>query len=173
MKEKYVISKEQKEELEAARKANKNKNVDKRLKALILRAEGKQNAEIAMLTEYHPSYVSQLVSVYCNEGLEAIVENHYTGNHRNLSYEEEEKVLQPFKEAAMAGEIVEVSEIKAAYEEAIGRSIDTSHGQIYYVLKRHGWRKVMPRSQHPNKASEEEIESSKKLTMQWTAPLTK
>ncbi|MDE7249890.1 MAG: winged helix-turn-helix domain-containing protein, partial [Lachnospiraceae bacterium] len=33
---------------------------------------------------------------------------------------------------------------------------------IYCVLKRHGWRKVMPRSRHPKKASEEVIETSKK-----------
>ena len=42
----------------------------------------------------------------------------------------------------------------------IGHSIGTS--QIYYVLHRHGWRKVMPRSRHPKKASEEVIETSKK-----------
>ena len=55
----------------------------------------------------------------------------------------------------------EVSEIKARYEEAVGNSIGGS--QIYYVLKRHGWRKVMPRSRHPKKASEEVIATSKKL----------
>lgn len=173
MNKKYIIDEKKKQELIAARNANKNKNVDKRLRALILRAEGKRNAQIAEMTEYNASYVSQLVSIYCNEGLAAIVENHYTGNHRNLSFDEEEELLQPFKEAAMAGKIVEVGEIKLEYEKAIGRSLDSSHGQIYYVLERHGWRKVMPRSKHPNKASEEEIESSKKLTMRWTAPLTR
>ena len=30
------------------------------------------------------------------------------------------------------------------------------------VQKRHNWRKVMPRSKHPQKADEEEIEASKK-----------
>ncbi|MCI8758540.1 MAG: winged helix-turn-helix domain-containing protein [Oscillospiraceae bacterium] len=37
--------------------------------------------------------------------------------------------------------------------------------QIYCVLHRHGWRKVMPRSKHPKKASEDEIAASKKLTL--------
>ena len=81
-----------------------------------------------------------------------------------MSIAEEEALLEPFKKAAEVGQIVEVSEIKRAYEEAIGRSLENNHGQIYNVLHRHGWRKVMPRSKHPKKASQEEIEASKKLT---------
>lgn len=68
-------------------------------------------------------------------------------------------------ESAQAGQLVEVSAILRAYEEKTGRTLEKSHGQIYYVLKRHGWRKVMPRSKHPNKASDEVIEASKKLTL--------
>lgn len=78
-----------------------------------------------------------------------------------MSYAEEEKLLAPFREQAEKGELVEISSIEAAYREAVGHSIGTS--QIYYVLHRHGWRKVMPRSKHPKKASEEVIETSKKL----------
>jgi len=51
-------------------------------------------------------------------------------------------------EKAEAGQIAEVS-----YEEKVGHSIHS--GQIYYVLKRHNWRKVKPRSRHPQKASPE------------------
>ena len=160
----YHISKEQVVEIEKARKKNKDKNVEKRLKALLLHAEGKKREEIAEQTEFVKTYISELVSKYCNQGIESIVGNHYPGNHRNLSIAEEEALLEPFKEAASAGQIVEVSEIKRAYEEAIGRSLENNHGQIYHVLHRHGWRKVMPRSKHPKKASEEAIEASKKLT---------
>ena len=171
MPRRYHISKEQVEEIEKERKKNKDKNVDQRLKALILHAEGKKRAEIAEKTDFAKTYISVLVSKYCTKGLSAIVENHYNGNHRNLSFTEEEELLKPFRKAADAGQIVEVSEIKRAYEEKLGRSLESHHGQIYYVLHRHGWRKVMPRSQHPNKASEEAIEASKKLTqssrMKW------
>ena len=38
--------------------------------------------------------------------------------------------------------------------------------QIYRLLKRHGYKKVMPRSRHPKKVNQEIIETSKKLT-QW------
>lgn len=78
-----------------------------------------------------------------------------------MSFEEEAAILAPFKARAEKGELVEISEIEMAYQQAVGHSIGTS--QIYYVLHRHGWRKVMPRSRHPKKASEEVIETSKKL----------
>ena len=53
------------------------------------------------------------------------------------------------------------SRLISSYEQAVGHR--TGGSQIYYVLRRHGWRKVMPRSKHPKKASEEVIETSKKL----------
>ena len=164
MARRYHINEKQVKELKSARRRNKDKNVEKRLKALLLHAEGKTREKIAELTGYVKSYISELVSKYCNCGLSSIVENNYHGNNRNMSFAEEEALLEPFRKAAEAGQIIEVSEIKRAYEEATGRSLDTNRGQIYNVLHRHGWRKVMPRSKHPKKASEEVIEASKKLT---------
>ena len=158
----YVFTEEQIEELTKASKANKRKDVDRRLRALMMRAKGNTLAEIAQATEYSYSNITKLVRTYRAGGLAAIVENHYGGNHRNISYEEEAALLKPFEKKAEAGQMVEISEIKAAYQAAVGHSIGTS--QIYYVLHRHKWRKIMPRSRHPKKASEEVIETSKKLT---------
>ena len=168
MGKRYKITSEQKTELETVRKETKEKNVARRLRALILRAEGRNLKEIGLACEYHWSYVSQLVATYCTQGLSAIVENHYTGNRRNMSIEEEAEFLSDFKTKAEQGQIVEVSDIAAAYEKKVGHSIGS--GQIYYVLARHGWRKVMPRSEHPNKASDEDIEASKKLTQSFGKP---
>lgn len=162
MPKRYQISEEQVAELEAARAANKDKNVENRIKALVLRAQGKKLTQIAEMTEYHPAYVSKLVSIYCNQGLPAIIENHYAGNRRNMSFTEEATFLSEYKKLAEQGQIIEVGVIKKAYEEKVGHTI--GKGQIYRVLERHGWRKVMPRSKHPNKASDEAIEASKKLT---------
>jgi len=164
MSKRYTISEDQKAELKAARKTNKNKNVEKRLKAIVLRGEGRKSAEVGMITGFHPSYVSQLVSRYCNEGLSAIVENHYVGNRRNMKLEEEKSFLETYKAQAEKGQIVEVGVIRKAYEEKVGHTIGGS--QIYYVLQRHKWRKLMPRSRHPKKASDEVIEASKKLRTQ-------
>ena len=163
MAKKYEITKEQKEEIEAARKRNRNKRTEAKLKVLVLRAEGKTAKEIHQITGYHPAYVSTLVSKYIHGGLEAITGNHYKGNRRNIREEEEAELLRPFEEKAEKGQIVETSKIKEEYEKRVGHKIGS--GQIYRVLKRQGWRKVMPRSRHPKKAGEEEIESSKELTI--------
>ncbi len=69
--------------------------------------------------------------------------------------------------AAQKGEIVTVADIKAEFDRVIGK--DTGRGYIYMLLKRHNWRLVMPRSRHPKKADEAEIEASKKLTIRLNA----
>ena len=158
----YEITSEQKLEIEEARKANKNKKVEARLKVLLMRAAGKPAGKISETTGYHAAYISGIISNYVNNGIEAITGKHYGGNRRNMSYEEEAAILKPFLEKSEKGQLLVVSEIEAAYEKVVGHPIGS--GQIYRVLNRHGWRKVMPRSQHPNKASEEAIKASKKLT---------
>ena len=160
--EMYRYTEEDKAIIASARKANKDKRAEKRLYALELRAAGKSGAEVASATGFHAAYISQLTAKYQRGGIEAISGNHYGGNRRNMTLEEEASLLKPFREKAEKGQIVEVSEIKASYEEAVGHAIGGS--QIYYVLRRNGWRKIMPRSKHPKKADEEVIAASKKLT---------
>ena len=157
----YEISQSQLLEIEAARKKNRNKNVERRLYVLVMRAEGKSLEEISEKTGYHLSTASKLIARYMRDGISAIAENHYKGNRRNMSFEEEAAILAPFIERAERGEMVDIKEIAAAYQKAVPHKV--SDTQIYYVLHRHGWRKIMPRSRHPKKASEEAIEASKKL----------
>jgi len=82
-----------------------------------------------------------------------------------MSYEQEAELLARYEEQAVSGQIIETSEIKKAYEQKVGHRIGGQ--QIYRVLARHGWRKVMPRSKHPKKVDDEAIEASKKLTYAW------
>jgi transposase len=150
--------------LEAAKKKNKNKNVDRRLETLLLRAQNVKREKVAEKTGFCKQYITDLTAAYHNNGMSVIVENHYKGNHRNMSFEEEKKLLEAFENAAESGQVIEVSDILRAYEEKLGRSFEKDHGRIYRVLKRHGFRKVMPRSRHPKSATPEAIEASKKLT---------
>ena len=83
-----------------------------------------------------------------------------------MTYEEESKFLAQFINEADDGHITDVSAIKTAYDERVGH--ETGHGQIYYVLHRHGWTKKLPRSRHPKSADPEAIEASKKLTPEST-----
>ena len=56
-----------------------------------------------------------------------------------MTFEEEEELLTQFIDVADGGHITDVAAIKAAYDKKIGH--ETGHGQIYYVLHRHGWTK--------------------------------
>ena len=159
---KYIISEEERIEIKEARKSVKNKMTDKRLHAVELRGEGKSNREIAEKLDTSPKVVSRWVSNYKKQGIEALLEKERTGNRWNISYEEETELLNEFEEKANKGQIVEISEIRAAYDKAVGHKTTPTH--IYAVLKRHNWTKKMPRSRHPKKADEETIKVSRKLT---------
>ena len=141
---KYKFSAEQYLEIKSAQKTNRDKQIENRLNVLALRCEGKSLKEIASATGFHHAHISNLIRKYFEEGLQAVSEKHYSGNRRNMSIEEESAFLEQYRQAAERGHSI-------------------GSGQIYRVLQRHGWRKVMPRSKHPKKASEEVIEASKKL----------
>ncbi len=157
----YKISAKEAEEIKAKRKKIKDKKTDKRLYAVQLRGEGMTNSEIAEKLDTNPKVVSQWVSKYIKSGIEGLLPKKRVGNHRNMTFKEEEEFLSHYANEAEKGKIVNVKEIEAAYIKKVGHSIGS--GQIYRMLKRHGWRKVMPRSKHPKKANDEAIEASKKL----------
>lgn len=162
----YHISKEEAQEIRAEMKNTKNSRIYRRLEVVALRGEGMSNNQISEITKYHTKRVSQIVSAFANKGLNSFVLSGYKGgNHKNLSREEESKLLESFCEQAATGQIITIEAIKQKYDEAVGRETHKNH--IYAVLKRNAWRKVMPRSKHPNKASDEVIAASKKLTFGW------
>jgi transposase len=160
----FIISKNYAEEVSEFRKSINDKQTDKRLKAVQLRGEGKKNKEIAEQLETSTDMVSRWIAAYAKGGITALMPKTRTGRPLNLSFDEESKMLAEFEARAEAGQIVEVSDIKAAYQQKVGHTV--ASGQIYYVLARHNWRKIKPRSRHPKKASPEVIETSKKLTIE-------
>jgi Winged helix-turn helix len=58
-------------------------------------------------------------------------------------------IFARFVRAAGAGEMLNIHDLKAAYEQAIGHP--TSNSTVYNFLDRHGWRKLMPRPFHPKR----------------------
>jgi transposase len=158
----YTVSPEAAVELARIRRKVNNTAEDKRLRAVQLRGEGKKNAEIGVLIEASPAVVSRWVSAFVKGGVDALLSAPRGGNRRNISLSDEAAFLSEFDKQAEQGNLVEVSAIKKAYEQKVGHSI--GKGQIYRVLKRHGFRKIKPRSRHPKKATDEAIDASKKLT---------
>jgi transposase len=153
-------SAEQRQEVKKAYRSSNDVKEQRRLLCLKLRIErGYPSGEIASITEYSESRVRRIISDYNREGLTGVLRGTYGGNHRNLSYAEEQVFLSPFLAAAEKGQLLIVSDIHRAYEELLGRSVPNS--TIYRLLARHNWRKVMPRPRHP-KANPEEQEAYKK-----------
>jgi len=160
----YKVSKEQAEDLRERMRNVKDAKGYRRLEAVVLRGEGKSNAEIAAITKFNEDTVGKLAKEYCQYGVEYLVEDgRKGGNHRNASEAEERAFLAQFEKAGESGQIISVEDIAAAYDKQFEKE-HKSRSTVYYLLHKHKWRKVMPRSKHPNKASDEVCETSKKLT---------
>lgn len=158
----FKISEEEYGAIKAAEKETKDKRISNRLRVIMMRYEGKKVREIAEVTGMRKNSISQLCRRYREQGLEEFIRKKATSHRYALTEEKEKEILSRFEAAAEAGQEITVREIKAAFDEERGK--DTGRGYIYMVLKRHGWRKVMPRSRHPKAANEEACEASKKLS---------
>jgi transposase len=156
-----TYSDEEKTAIKKAYKECKDTKEQKRLLCLKLRIVKRFSSNyISQIVGYCSAFVDQIISTYGKEGLAGIDAKKQGGNRKNLTSEQEKELLDSFSKQAENGKVLEVSDIISGYEKLIDRAVAKSI--VYKMLKRHGWRKVMPRSQHPNKASDEEIEAYKK-----------
>ena len=163
----YKINAENVKEIREKMKHVHNANAYQRLLAVALRGEGKRNEEIAKITDYHPDHVGKLCKAYLTEGIEALItDGRKGGNSRNMTEAEATAFLQKFEDLAKKGQIITAQAIAKDYDAAVGKK-HKSLSTVYYLLRSHGWRKIVPKKQHPGKASDEVIEASKKLTWNW------
>ena len=161
----HKISERDVEKLQERMNQTKKTSVYRRLQAVALRGQGKKREEIAEITGFHIRRVGILCKIYCTDGIEGLERDRRNGgNHRNMSDAEEKAFLEKFIDAANAGQIITVEEIAEAYDKAVGKKHE-SLSTVYSLLHKHGWRKIVPKQYHPGKASDEEIEASKKLTL--------
>ena len=111
--------------------------------------------DIARHTGVSVKTVHKLISTYNRLGI-AAVETPGKGGRRNeyLTFEEEKELLTPFFERAKKGELTTVAQIKQEFEKKVGQKVDET--TIYRLLKRHEWRKLVPRPFHPKADKEEQ-----------------
>ena len=159
---KHIITEEEYQEVKLLAKKNTNKRVDRRLQVILQRYEGKKDIEIGEKLGYTRKRISQLCAEFKKIGACEYARHKYGGNHQSMTTAEEAAILEEFRKKAEAGTVITVQEIKSAFDKKRGK--ETGRGYIYMLLARHKWRTVMPRGKHPKKASEAEIEASKKLT---------
>jgi transposase len=133
-------------------KMQKAENLEeyKRYQAIHLRVNEKMDVEsIVRVTGLARSTVSNLHSLCRRNGIESIVLKKKGGRYNScFSLEEEKQLLATLEPADKSGGIVEVSKIRKAMEEKLGRTVPSV--TAYRLLHRHGWRKIAPRPKHPN-----------------------
>ena len=121
-----------------------------RIQMVLLRESGMTQPAIAEAMGVSLSTVNRAHMAYDHGGLKALKPKAIGGRQReNMTLAEEKALLNRFAKAAGAGEMLNIHDLKAAYEKAIGH--ETSNSTIYNLLARHGWRKLMPRPFHPKR----------------------
>ena len=121
-----------------------------RIQMILLRESGMTQPAIAEAMGVSLSTVNRAHMAYDGGGIKALKPKPIGGRQReNMTLSGEKALLACFAKAAGAGEMLNVHDLKAAYEQAIGHP--TSNSTIYNLLNRHGWRKLMPRPFHPKR----------------------
>jgi len=138
---------EEKAEIQSAQRDTYPAHVHRHLLTLKLKAiDGLRSDEIASIVGIHKTSVNRVIARYKEESMEAMVGKRHDHGNRYMSLEEESAFLLQFQRRSEAEEIIETREIHQAYKKAVGHSV--SRNMIYYLLHRHQWRKVAPRSRH-------------------------
>jgi transposase len=121
-----------------------------RIQMVLLRESGMTQPAIAAAMGMSLSTVNRAHMAYDQGGIEALKPKPNGGRkHENMTLAEEKALLARFAKRAGAGEMLNIHDLKAAYEKAIGHA--TSESTVYNLLHRHGWRKLMPRPFHPKR----------------------
>jgi transposase len=121
-----------------------------RIQMVLLRESGMTQPVIAEAMGVSLSTVNRAHMAYDHSGLKGLKSKPSGGRKReNMTLAEEKALLARFAKAAGAGEMLNIQDLKAAYEKAIGHA--TSNSTVYNLLARHGWRKLMPRPFHPKR----------------------
>jgi transposase len=119
-----------------------------RIQLVLLRESGMTQPAIAEAMGVSLSTVNRAHMAYDQGGIKALRPKPCGGRKReNMTVAEEKALLARFAKAAGAGEMLNIHDLKLAYEQAIGHK--TSSSTVYDLLGRHGWRKLMPRPFHP------------------------
>jgi transposase len=121
-----------------------------RIQIVLLRESGMTQPAIAAAMGVSLSTVNRAHMAFDHGGIKALKPKPIGGRQReNMTVAKERVLLARFAKAAGAGEMLNIHDLKAAYEKAIGH--ETSNSTVYNLLARHGWRKLMPRPFHPKR----------------------
>lgn len=126
----------------------------------------REASDIAKHTGTTVAMVHQVIASYNRLGVAAVETPGKGGRRRQyLTWEEEQAFLAPFFSRAERGEIATAGEIQRAFEAQVGHEVHKS--TISRLLKRHRWRKPVPRPVHPQAKAEVQEEFKKTSQPAW------
>jgi transposase len=135
-----------------------------RIRMVLLREGNMTQPAIAAAMGVSLSTVNRAHMAYDQGGIKALKPKPCGGRQRqNMTIAAEAALLARFAKAAGAGEMLNIHDLKSAYEQAIGHP--TSNSTIYNLLDRHRWRKLMPRPFHPQRDVEAQNAFKKKALL--------
>ncbi len=130
----------------------------RRLQCVLLRRYEMTAPDAAKIVGLHPDSVKHIWALWHRGGTEAIL-GEKRGQVRaaaRWTREEERSFIDPFLKAAERGKLTTVKEIYNAQCAHVGKKLDPT--VTYRLLSRHGWRKVVPRQEHPKADKEAQQE---------------
>lgn len=118
------------------------------VQCLALRQQGGTSEDIAAVLAISTATVRRVWSDYRTHGYKAILKDSRGGRYNeNMPLGQEQRFLASFLQQAATEGVLIVNDIHRAYEKELGRTVPKS--TIYAMLDRNGWRKIVPRPQHP------------------------
>ena len=122
--------------------------------------QGLSPKEIARVLNWNVNTIRITQRDFIARGPQALVEEKRGGRRRQLmTIEEEKHFLAAFEGPAGNAAMLVANEIKAALEKQLGHAVHKT--TVYRLLRRHEWRKVIPRPRHP-KQNKEAVDAFKK-----------
>ena len=121
----------------------------RRLQCVLLRRYQMTAPDAAKIVGLHADSVKHIWALWNKGGADAIL-GERRGRVRgaaHLTMEAERTFLQPFLDRAKQGKLTTVQEVHAAHRTLMEKKLNPT--VTYRLLDRHGWRRVVPRPEHP------------------------
>lgn len=122
----------------------------KRIQCVLHRVAEHYTAEkTGRLVGYGEATVKRIWSAYIRSGEAALIgeKRGRTRSAAHLTMDQERALLRPIEKKAMKGHVTTAQEIHQAHSKRVGKPLDET--VTYRLLKRHGWRKIVPLPHHP------------------------
>jgi len=135
----------------------------RRVQAVFWHTQERSLCETAKLSGFSVNTILRLSRNYQNGGLCSLRSKYVGSNNRKLTYATEAMYLEKIMRETKGSSFVRASELLVLFERISGEKYNIN--AFRYLLRRHGWRKVLPRPKHPEAADEETCDAAKKLTL--------